>query len=96
MLGVSVGAVSRYAVHATAAGLDWERVEPLDEDALESALQLGPLVCAVRRIEPGYAWIHRERRRKGVTLQLLWKEYLEASLSKILCEEVMCRYEERN
>ncbi|WP_255215817.1 hypothetical protein [Pseudenhygromyxa sp. WMMC2535] len=28
-----------------------------------------------------HAWVHREMRKKGVPLQLLWVEYREASLS---------------
>ncbi len=33
---------------------------------------------ASRRLEPDYGVLHRELRRKGVTLQLLWEEYVEA------------------
>jgi len=40
---------------------------------------LRPSASIHRRIEPNYAWIHQERRRKGVTLQLLWEEYVEAN-----------------
>jgi transposase len=78
-VGVSVGAISQYAAQASAAGLDWSIVEPLDEEELERRL-LAPsssVQCA-KRIDPDYAWIHRELRRKGVTLQLLWEEYLDA------------------
>lgn len=78
-LGISVGAISRYAARALAAELDWSKVQGLDEDTLERTLQLHPSEPASRRIEPNYAWIHQERRRKGVTLQLLWEEYREAN-----------------
>jgi transposase len=36
-------------------------------------------VTTSRRIERDYAALHRELRRKGVTLQLLLEEYAEAN-----------------
>jgi transposase len=32
----------------------------------------------VPRTAPDFGWVHRELRRKGVTLQLLWMEYKQA------------------
>lgn len=60
---------------AEAAGLRWPLPEPVDEMALEAQLYPGNPQPAQPRPEPDYAEIHRELRRKGVTLQLLWKEY---------------------
>jgi transposase len=78
-IGISVGAISSYAARASAAGLDWLAVEPLADDELEARLNLSADDAApARRIEPDYAAMHRELRRKGMTLQLLWEEYVEA------------------
>ena len=75
-LGVSVGAVSLALKRAESAQLTWDAVEALGDADLESLLyRRGPLTST--RIEPDCAWIHRERRRPGVTLELLHHEYLE-------------------
>lgn len=78
-LGVSVGAVSAYAAQAVAAGLSWPTIEPMDEATLARHLSgLAASPPSPIRARPDYASIHRELRRKGVTLQLLWEEYLTA------------------
>src|SRR5579859_3767509 len=75
-VGVSVGAVSLALVRAGAAELTWEAVQSLDDAQLEA--QLYPSVAAAAaRPEPDCTWIHRERHRPGVTLELLHHEYLE-------------------
>jgi len=75
-VGVSLGAVSLALARASAAGLTWKDVELLDDDALER--QLYPTEsAATERPEPDCVWIHRERHRPNVTLELLHHEYLE-------------------
>jgi transposase len=77
-LGLSKGVVSKYVVRAQIAGLDWAAVAGLDE--VQVAARLCPPVAAVRgeRAAIDLPWVHRELRRKGVTLQLLWQEYRQA------------------
>jgi len=76
-LGVSVGAVSKLCGRATAAGLDWAKVAALDDDGLQLALY-GPVGAGRQdRPLPDCVWIHTERRKPGVTLELLHLEYLE-------------------
>ncbi len=76
-LGVSVGAVSHYGQLAEQAGLAWPEVEAIDEAQLEARLM--PRAAPVgRRVLPDFALVHTELKRKGVTLQLLWEEYLAA------------------
>ena len=73
--GVSVGVVWSAITRAKGAGLEsWEQVEPLDEATLEAMLY-GPSVREELRPEPDCQWIHRERPRTGVTLELLHEEY---------------------
>lgn len=74
--GASLGKVSDTVSRAKGAELDWSRVEALEDDALELLVypQRSP---SSLRPEPDPAWIHVERRRPGVTLELLHLEYLE-------------------
>ncbi len=79
-LQVSLGSVTLTTSRAEAAGLDWAAVEALTDDELERRLS-GWTEPGEKpnRPEPDCAWIHTERRRVGVTLELLHHEYLEAS-----------------
>lgn len=75
-LGVSAGVVGETMRRAKAAGLaEYTAVEALAPSALEARLYPSSAVAA--RPLPDCAWIHRERRRVGVTLELLHLEYLE-------------------
>jgi transposase len=77
-LRVGLGTISSVVGRAEAAGLDWPQVQGLADDALESRLYGRPEVTGQRqRPAPDCAWIHTERRRPGVTLELLHLEYLE-------------------
>jgi hypothetical protein len=52
-------------------------VEAIDESQLEARL-MPRAAPAGRRVLPDFAAIHQELKRKGVTLQLLWEEYVAA------------------
>jgi transposase len=75
-LRISRPTVAEYVRRAQAAGLSWPLPPTLDETALERQLfvtaQSAP---AARRPMPDWATVHRESKRKGVTLFLLWQEY---------------------
>jgi transposase len=74
--GVSVGMVAATVARAREAGLgDWAAVEALSETELEGRLY-GPPRQSSRPL-PDPLWIHTERQRKGVTLELLHHEYLD-------------------
>jgi transposase len=75
-VGVSVGAVSLALSRAANAQLTWEAVQALDDAELEARLYPS-VVAAAARAEPDCTWIHRERHRTGVTMDLLHHEYLE-------------------
>ena len=75
-VGVSLGAVSLALRRASAAELTWEAVQGIDDEELERRLY--PHAAAeAERPEPDCVWVHRERHRPGVTLELLHHEYLE-------------------
>ena len=75
-VGASAGAVGETMRRAKAAGVtNWAEIESLSPSALEARLY--PSTAAAAKPTPDCAWIHRERRRVGVTLQLLHDEYAE-------------------
>ena len=76
-LGVSVGTVGTTVLRARAAGLDWPQVQALPEDALEARLYGPPRATGRGRPVPDCAYLHTERKKPGVTLELLHLEYLE-------------------
>ena len=72
--GMGTGTVSEYLRRVRQAGLSWPLPPELDEAALEA--RLFPAPGPVReRLAPDPTWIHKELRRVGVTLHLLWEEY---------------------
>ncbi len=76
-VGVSPGAVGKVLARAKAAGLVWADVEGSSDEALEERLY-GPRVPPTHdRPRPDPVWIHIERKKPGVTLELLHLEYLE-------------------
>lgn len=78
-LGVSATAAGECLRRARRAGLRWPVPEELTEDALEHRLYPSPMAAAKdRRPQPDWAAVHRELRRAGVTLQLLWEEHRTA------------------
>lgn len=81
--GLSKGSVGDYLHRADRAGLTWALAEQMSDSEVEARLfsQIGqnePLARAA--IE--FAWVAREMRRPGVTLQLLWVEYRDGALSR--------------
>jgi len=78
-VGIAAGSVAKAVSRATSAGLTtWDLVEALGEDELDRLMYGPPLHerTGSERAEPDCEWIHRERRRPGVTLDLLHHEYL--------------------
>lgn len=74
-INASPSTVGDYIRRAQVAGLGWPLPEGMDERALEAKLFPPPKPTHTPRPLPDWAKIHRELRRKGVTLALLWHEY---------------------
>ncbi len=73
--GVGKTTVIEYLRRAGTAGVSWPLPEGLDEAELERLLFPPPPSKGRRIPEPDWAEIHRELKRPGVTLALLWDEY---------------------
>ena len=73
----TVGDYFDYLDRATAVGLSWPLPPTLTDAALEAMLfaRAGIAPGTRRKAEPDWPVIHRELRRPGVTLMLLWQEY---------------------
>jgi len=76
-LGISNGAVGTTVLRTRAAGLDWAQVAVLTDEALEARVYGPPTPPTHDRPVPDCAYLHTERRKPGVTLELLHVEYLE-------------------
>ncbi len=75
--GIGCTTARDYVVRAEAAGLPWPLPASLDDGMLERLL-FPPLAGEGGRPLPDWGTVHRELRRKGVTLSLLWHEYKAA------------------
>ena len=76
---ISRPAVRAYLSRFEKAGLSWPAAAELDDATLEHKLYPPPpALPASERTVPDWTQIHRELRRKGVTLTLLWHEYKAA------------------
>jgi len=77
--GIGRTTVRKYVFRAARAGLSWPLPDELTDSELERLLYPPRLsIPASERPLPNWTEIHRELKRKGVTLQLLWQEYKEA------------------
>jgi len=75
---ISNSTVGEYLRRAEAAGIGWP-LGDLSEDELYQKLFGEPTQSAERRSRPLPDWeeVRKELRQKGVTLQLIWMEYIE-------------------
>ncbi len=73
--GVPLTTIADCLSRAAAAQLTWPLPEGMDDGELERRLYPGQSAAGRRRVEPVWSEVHRELRRKGVTLQLLWIEH---------------------
>src|SRR5271166_2302932 len=80
-LGLARSTVRETLKRADGAGLAWPLPEGMNDAALEAALYASRRSKrGHRRIaEPDWAGVHRELKRKHVTLLILWDEYVAAN-----------------
>lgn len=74
-IGSSPTTVGNYLRRAQQAGITYPLPEGMTDDEINARL-FPPLPAPdIIRSEPDWAWVHRELRKKSVTLDLLWQEY---------------------
>ena len=78
-VGVAPSTVRLTLKRLAVAGLSWPLPAEMTDAALEAQLftAAGKKQGHRRRAEPDWAAVHRELKRKHVTLQILWDEYIE-------------------
>lgn len=76
---ISRRTVAEYIRRAKAARISWQTAKDIDDVVLERMLY--PKVTGANRDRPMPDWyyIHKELKRKGMTLTLLWQEYKESN-----------------
>ena len=62
------------------AGIAWPLPDDMDDESIEKILFPPAPSASVQRPMPDFADIHKELKRKGVTLLLLWQEYKSENL----------------
>jgi transposase len=78
-VGVAPSTVRLTVKRLATAGLNWPLPAEMTDSALETALfaAAGTKQGHRRHAEPDWAEIHRDLKRKHVTLTMLWDEYIE-------------------
>jgi transposase len=75
-VGVSRSTVGEYLRRAAVIGITWPVPEGMDDGELERRLFTPPTFEATpAKPLPDWGYVHRELKRRGVTLLLLWEEY---------------------
>ncbi len=75
---MSPSTVSAYVTHAKAAGLSWPLPEGMTEEQLEKRMFPGKKPGRRKLAQRDWLSVHKELKRKGVTLSLLWVEYKQS------------------
>lgn len=89
--GLSKGVVGKYVSLAQAHDVTWPLPEDVDEVRLE-ALLFPAKTPPARFAEPDYFQVHQELKTKGVTLQLVWAEYVERHGDKAYRYSQFCHH----
>jgi len=75
-LKISKSVVGKYMSLARVARVDWALAQTLSDDELQARLVRPAAPRSSRQLAPDFAAVHHELKRPGVTLQLLWEEYV--------------------
>lgn len=79
-VGLSKTTVGDYVARAEQAGLRWEQAKDLaDREIAQRLFRQPDRNEPPRRAPIDLVWVHREMRRVGVTMYLLWQEYVGAA-----------------
>jgi transposase len=78
-LGIAPSTVRAVVERFRLSGLSWPLSDDMSDEALEEQLYstAGSKQGHRRQAEPDFSQVHRELKRKHVTLSILWEEYIE-------------------
>ena len=77
--GIGVATVSEYLRRARDSGVGWVEAQQRSDAELEAQLfPKAQYAATVERAPIDFGWVHRELPKPGVTLQLLWSEYVQS------------------
>lgn len=93
-LNISTSTVSDYLARARTAGISWPFPSDLTEEELYNKLFLPVDNAKSDRPQPDWDNVHRELKKKGMTLQLLWREYRDEH-PRGLGYSMFCQYYRR-
>ncbi len=91
-LNIGTTSVSDYLARARAAGVEWPLPEDMSEQDLFNKLFLPSKNNSKKRPLPDWEYVYQELRKKGVTLQLLWREYRDTHPSGLSYTQFCERY----
>jgi transposase len=75
-INISPTTVAYYKKHFIESGLSYDEITKLDDDQVKDKLRL-ERKDNPRKSLPDMAYIHKQLSHKGVTLKLLWEEYMQ-------------------
>lgn len=75
---VSHSTIADYLCRAEKANISWPIPEDLDDSALAGMLFREEEAKPKLRVEPDYGYMHKELKKRGVSLMLLWEEYISS------------------
>ena len=81
-VGCAASTVQDVLRAAKAAGLEWPLPEEMDDAAIRSRIYPTRDRSDHGKAEIDHAWVDREMQRPGVTMTLLWNEYVDAAVSQ--------------
>ena len=90
---VSLGAIQKIISTMTQQGLDWSAIQALDDTHLSGLIYPKPADSnvATRKELPDWLEVHREVKPKGMTLLLLWEEYVQQYPTRCFSYSQYCR-----
>lgn len=91
-LNISTTTVYDNLNRAKTVGISWPLPEGMSEQELYNKLFLPSKSASKRKPLPDLEWVYQELRKKGVTLQLLWREYRDTQPSGLSYTQFCERY----
>lgn len=95
-LNISVSTVGDHLARAKAASISWPLPEGVSESELYNKLFPPAATASAQKPLPDFELIHRELRKKGMTLRLLWREYRDIHADGFGYTRFCGRYHEYN